>query len=222
MKTAVETTTEQIKAKAGMTMRWKMTRLTSVLVAVLFVAGPLAAGTITGKVTAKKKKYLPHAVVYIDGLTGDFPAPAEHSVMDQKNMVLHPHVLPVLAGSTVDFLNSDKVAHNVFSPDKSADKFNLGTWPKGEVKSFTFEKRCDEVCDAVMLCNVHPEMEAFVVIMQNPYFSKTDENGCFTIEGVPAGEYTLTVWHPKRKAEPQTVVVSADGTAEVEFALNKK
>jgi plastocyanin len=186
------------------------------------MAGATSAGTITGKVTAKKKKYLPHAVVYIDSVKGDFTPPEKAPVMDQKNMVFHPHVLPVLAGTTVDFLNSDEVAHNVFTPDKTADKFNLGTWPKGEVRSFTFDKRCEEVCDAVMLCNVHPEMEAFVVVMQNPYFSATDEDGNFTIEDIPAGEYTVSVWHPKRKAESTTIVVPDEGAVSLEIALKKK
>lgn len=202
----------------------KLCAIKTIPLLVLFglLAGVVDAGSITGKVTAKKKKYLPHAVVYIDSVKGDFEIPKEHPVMDQKNMVFHPHVMPVLAGTTIDFLNSDDVAHNVFSPDKSADKFNLGTWPKGEVRSFTFEKRCDKVCDAVMLCNVHPEMEAFVLVMQNPYFSTTDEEGKFTIKNVPAGEYTVSVWHPKRKAESMVVVVPANESVSMEIALKKK
>ncbi len=197
-------------------------KFVSLIVLFGLLASAASAGSITGKVTAKKKKYLPHAVVYIDSLKGDFKPPEERPVMDQKNMVFHPHILPVLVGTTVEFLNSDDVAHNVFTPDKSGDKFNLGTWPKGEVRSFTFEKRCDQVCDAVMLCNVHPEMEAFVVVMQNPYFSTTDEEGNFTIENVPAGEYTVSVWHPKRKAEEIVAVVPEKGFIEIEFALKKK
>ena len=194
----------------------------SFLILFCLLAGSANSGSITGKVTAKKKKYLPRAVVYIDSVKGDFKPPEKAPVMDQKNMVFHPHVLPVLAGTTVDFLNSDDVAHNVYTPDKTADKFNLGTWPKGEIRSYTFDKRCEKVCDAVMLCNVHPEMEAFVVVMQNPYFSATDEDGNFTIEGIPAGEYTVSAWHPKRKAESTVVIVPAEGTASLEIALKKK
>ncbi len=194
----------------------------SFLILFCLLAGSADSGSITGKVTAKKKKYLPHAVVYIDSVKGDFKPPEKAPLMDQKNMVFHPHVLPVLAGTTVDFLNSDDVAHNVFTPDKTADKFNLGTWPKGEIRSYTFDKRCEKVCDAVMLCNVHPEMEAFVVVMQNPYFSATDEDGNFTIEGIPAGEYTVSAWHPKRKAESTVVIVPAEGTVSLEIALKKK
>lgn len=186
------------------------------------LASAAVAGSITGKVIAKKKKYLPHTLVYIDSVAGDFEIPEERPVINQKNMVFHPHVLPVLAGTTVDFLNSDDVAHNVFTPDKSAKKFNLGTWPKGEIRSFTFEKRCDNTCDAVMLCNVHPEMEAFVVIMQNPYFAMADKEGNFTIEGVPEGKYTVKVWHPKKKAKEIVVEVPKEGSVEAEFTLKKK
>lgn len=195
-----------------------------VVVAVLFglLTSVVSAGSITGKVTSKKSKYLPHTVVYVDSVKGEFTAPKEHLVMDQKNLVFIPHVLPVLVGTTVDFLNSDDVAHNVFTPDKSGDKFNLGTWPKGKTKSYTFEKRCAKTCDAVMLCNVHPEMEAFVIMMLNPYFTTVDKEGDFTIKDVPAGKYTLQVWHPKRKAEAQEIVVPDSGSVEVKFLLTKK
>ncbi len=197
-------------------------RIVSSLVLFGLLASVAGAGSITGKVTAKKKKYLPHAVIYIDSVRGDFEPPKERPVIDQKNMVFLPHVVPVLAGTTVDFLNSDDVAHNVFTPDKSASKFNLGTWPKGEIRSFTFEKRCDNTCDAVMLCNVHPEMEAFVVIMQNPYFAMADKEGNFTIEGVPEGKYTVKMWHPKRRAKEMVVEVPKEGSVETEFTLKKK
>ena len=63
-----------------------------------------------------------------------FPHRKEHARMDQKNLMFVPHVLPVLAGTTVDFMNSDDVLHNVFSPDKCCDKFNLGSWPKGQIE----------------------------------------------------------------------------------------
>lgn len=188
--------------------------------AMAFLASQVAlAGDITGKVTAKKKKYLPHTIIYVDSVKGEFKPPEKHVLMDQKNLVFIPRVLPVLVGTTVDFLNSDEVAHNVFTPDKSADKFNLGTWPTGEIRSYTFEKRCDKVCDAVMLCNVHPEMEAFILIMQNPYFAQADKDGNVLIKNVPAGEYSLNLWHPKKKSTPQTIVVPKDSSVHVEFEL---
>ena len=182
-------------------------------------AGSLGAGTIEGTVTAAGARNARDAVIYVDAIKGQaFKAPKEHAEMDQKNMVFIPRVLPVLAGTVVDFLNSDDVLHNVFTPDKCAEKFNLGTWPKGQVRSYTFKQ---VGCAAVMLCNVHPEMEAFVVALPTPYFAKTGPDGKFKIEGVPAGTYTVQIWHEKLKAPAASVAVPAEGVAAVSFALSK-
>ena len=81
------------------------------------------AGNITGKVKAKGAKNGGDAVIYIDKIASKtFPAPKEHPKMDQKNLTFKPRVLPILAGTTVDFQNSDDVLHNVFSPDQCAGK----------------------------------------------------------------------------------------------------
>lgn len=194
----------------------------TLLIATMILAGgSLYAGEITGKVTAPRKKYIPNTVVYLDSVKGDFKPPTKHALMDQKNLEFQPHILPILDGTTVDFRNSDDVAHNVFSPDKTADKINLGTWPTGQIRSHTFNAHCPDVCDAVMLCNVHPEMEGYIVILKNPYFSKVDKDGTFSIKDVPAGTYTLKVWHEKLKAEPQSVVVPADSSVAVTIALKR-
>lgn len=181
-------------------------------------AGSVVAGTIKGKITVKGARNAKDVVVYIDTVEGEFQPPKEHAKMDQKNLTFVPHVLPILAGSTVDYVNSDDVLHNVFTPDKCAEKFNLGTWPKGEARSRTFKERG---CVSVMLCNVHPEMEAWIVVLQNPYFFKTDKDGVFTIENVPAGKYTLKVWHKKLKAKPQEVEVPKEGEITVDFFMKR-
>ena len=98
------------------------------------------AGDIEGKVTGMKG----HSVVYVEAIAGKtFPAPKEHPVMDQKGLVFAPHIMVVQQGTTVEFLNSDTVQHNVFWTAIGSDKkagHNLGTWPKGEKRSFTFDK----------------------------------------------------------------------------------
>ena len=176
-------------------------------------------GTIKGSVQAKPSKYRKNVAVYIDTIPGkEFPPPEEHAVMDQVNLVFVPHVLPVLAGTTVDFVNSDSVLHNVFTPDKCADKFNLGSYPKEVVKSRLFDK---PGCRAVMLCNVHPEMEAWVLTVETPYYAVTDEEGNFTIEDVPPGTYTLKTWHKRKKPIEQEVTVKAGETTEVTFKLKR-
>ncbi len=201
----------------------KLIKLLSLgLLLVIFQFANSDAGDITGFVKAKRSKYLPKTVVYIESAPGEFTPPKENPVMDQQNMIFSPHILPVLVGTTVDFLNSDDVAHNVFSPDESADKMNLGTWPKGDIRSFTFKNSCEKVCDPVLLCNVHPEMEAYVVVIDNPYFSKANDSGFFKISGVPPGKYNVKVWHPKRKAQDVSIVMPDSGSVEIEFTLKKK
>ncbi len=153
---------------------------------------------------------------WLDQAPGQFPPPQKHALMDQKNLAFVPHVLPVVAGTTVDFLNSDAVLHNVFTPDKCAGKFNLGTWPKGEVRSMKFEKTG---CSPVLLCNVHPEMEAFVVVLQNPYAGVTDKTGAYTIADVPEGKYTLKAWNRKFLDATGTVTVPKSGEAKCDLVL---
>ncbi len=97
-----------------------------------------------------------------------------------------PHVLPVVVGTTVKYLNSDPTPHNVFSPDY--EKFNLGTWPQGQTKDHVYAKCAKAPCVYTQLCRVHPEMEGFVVVLQNPYFAVTDKEGHFEIDERAAGE----------------------------------
>jgi plastocyanin len=186
------------------------------LVLVAGTARPLAAGDLHGKVTCKGVRDSGDAVVYVAAVAGkSFPAPKEHAKIDQMNLVFSPHVLPVLVGTTVDFLNSDAVLHNVFSPDSCADKFNLGTWPKGQIKSYTFAKEC---VSATLLCKVHPEMEAFVVAVPTPWFAVTKADGSYRIADVPDGAYTVKVWHPKLKAAQKAVTVAGASAADFEIA----
>jgi plastocyanin len=177
---------------------------------------PVLAGSLTGTVQIAGVRDNGDAVVFIDRIPGKtFPAPADHARVDQKNMVFSPRVLPVLAGTTVDFLNSDALLHNVFTPDKCADRFNLGTWPKGQSRSYTFK----QPCAATLLCNVHPEMEAFVLVVPTPYHAVTDKGGAYTIRDLPDGDYTVKVWHPKLKEESRKVSVAGD--TQLNFQLKK-
>ena len=183
---------------------------------VALIAVPLLAGDIHGKVTAHGVRNSADAVVYVEKIAGKtFPPPAAHAKIDQKNMKFTPRVLPILVGTTVDFLNSDAVLHNVFSPDGCADKFNLGTWPQGQVKSFTFKKECF----AALLCKVHPEMEGFVAALPTPYYAVTAADGSYHIKDVPDGTYTVKVWHPKLKAAGKSVTVK--GSTDVNFEIAK-
>ncbi len=173
------------------------------------------AGDLHGKVTCKGVRDSADAVVYVAAVPGKtFAPPKEHAKVDQKNLVFVPHVLPVQVGTTVDFKNDDAVLHNVFSPDACCSRFNLGTWPQGQSRSYTFANECQ----ATLLCKVHPEMEGFVVAVPTPYFAVTKADGSFTIANVPDGSYTVKVWHPKLKATQKTVTVAGSTQATFEIA----
>ena len=190
----------------------------TVLVAVLSVVGaaPLLAGDLHGKVQAKGVRDSSDAVVYVASIAGKtFAPPPAHVKIDQVDLVFTPKVTAILVGTTVDFHNSDKVLHNVFSPDACAEKFNLGTWPQGQSKSYTFKSECA----ATVLCNVHPEMQAFVMAVPTPYFAVTKADGVYTIPDVPDGSYTVKVWHPKLKATQKAVTVA--GATEADFEIAK-
>jgi plastocyanin len=186
------------------------------LTVLLLFSTALSAGDLHGKVACKGVRDSANAVVYLDAIPGKtFPAPAEHLKMDQANLLFQPKVLPVLVGTTVDFLNSDAVLHNVFSPDACAEKFNLGTWPKGETRSFTFKKECV----ATLLCKVHPEMEGFVIAVPTPYHAVTKADGTYRIADVPDGSYTVKVWHPKLKPTQKPTTVA--GATAADFEISK-
>ncbi|MBV6517618.1 MAG: hypothetical protein DCC43_01010 [Candidatus Brocadia sp.] len=171
--------------------------------------------SVNGTVKAKKAKYLKDTIVYIENVPNVFEPPKERAVIDQKNMAFIPHVLPVVKGTTVDFLNSDLVQHNVYSPDTVADNFNLGTWLKGETRPFTFSK----LGTASIRCNVHVDMLAYVLVLQNPFFARVDNEGKFSIANVPEGKYVLKLWNERFKAEDKQVEVKADAHATTEFDL---
>lgn len=192
-----------------------MKKITLVLILLATFSVAASAGSINGKVSGVSGK----SVVYVDTIAGKtFPAPTQHPVMDQKGLLFQPHVLVVQLGTTVDFLNSDSVQHNVFWPSVGGDKkagHNLGTWPKGDKRSWKF----DHPGAVPLLCNVHPEMAGYVVVSPTPYFAETDASGAYHIKDVPDGSYSVVAWHEGAKAQTKPVAVKGDATAD--FTLSK-
>jgi plastocyanin len=174
-----------------------------------------SAGTISGKVSGVSGE----SVVYVDVVQGKtFPAPSEHPLIDQKGLMFTPHITAVQVGTSVDFQNSDSVAHNVFWTSVGGNKkltHNLGTWPKGEKRSFKF----DNPGAVPLLCNVHPEMAGYIVVSPTPYFAVTDKSGAYKIDNVPDGSYTVTAWHEGAKNQSKPVSVAGDSKAD--FTLSK-
>jgi plastocyanin len=191
----------------------KRNLVVAILVMTAFVTSE--AGTISGKVSGVAGE----SVVYVEAPAGKtFPAPTEKPVIDQKGLKFQPNLVAVQQGTTVEFLNSDTVAHNVFWTKVGDNKkltHNLGTWPQGEKKAFKF----DNPGAVPVLCNVHPEMSAYIVVAPTPYFAVTDQSGSYKIENVPDGSYTVTAWHEGAKKQSKPVPVSGEGKAD--FTLSK-
>gem|GEM_PF-365676 len=179
-------------------------------------------GTIRGVVTVGSRVdgvNMNEVVVSVEDIAGDFHhlVPEKHAVMDQRGLTFVPHILPILVGTTVDFPNSDPVFHNVFSIS-APKRFNLGMYPTGVIKSITFDKpgRVD------VLCNVHLEMHAIILVKPNPYFTTCDERGEFSIPDVPAGRHRVQAWHEAFEPVIQEVVVPARGTVRIHFSLTER
>jgi plastocyanin len=152
--------------------------------------------------------------VFVEAVGGvPFELPAERPAIYQKGRVFLPHVLPVLVGTTVEFPNNDDVVHSVFSRRGSAESFNLGLYGVGVVREHTFE----EVGVVRIGCHMHAEMNAYILICQNPYFAVLGDGGSFELAGVPEGRWKLTFFHEELVSQTREVVVEAGGVTEVTF-----
>lgn len=184
----------------------------------LLVGLPALAGTIEGRVlsTGPAGK-LSDFVISVEDIQGVFPAPKEVAVMDQKELRFVPHVLPIQVGATVEFPNSDPLSHNVFSIS-DAKRFNLGLYTRGAIRRLKFEK--PGVVE--LLCNVHLEMSAYILVLKNPYFARTASDGAYRIAKVPAGQHRLRCWHERHPAQERVVEVPETGSVTVDFSIMGK
>ena len=185
-------------------------------------AGAVSSGIIKGTVTIAGKP-TQDAVVSVEGVAPEqikaaAALKAKKAVMDQRNMQFIPHVLPVLAGTQVEFPNHDTTWHNVYSKG-GAKEFDLGLYPPGKTRSATFDKPGV----SRILCNAHPTMEAFVVVREHPFFSGTDKSGNYRLDRVPLGSYRVRVWHPQLGLTEAGVELNREGqVVDINFDLKKK
>ncbi len=180
-------------------------------------AAPAARGagvSVQGKVVGKGLKTNEGMVVSLEapGLVVKPPATPVH--MDQKSFRFVPHVLAIVTGTTVRFLNNDPEGHNVYSPE---GRYNLGTWPAGETRDHKFDK----AGQYTQLCNVHPDMLAFIVVLDTPYFAVTDAAGKFAIPNVAPGKYKLVVWSEKLDGLEREVTVAAGAPLNLDLVVEQ-
>jgi plastocyanin len=201
-----------------------MTRTICSLIAVTFLfPASLFAASVKGTITVAGKPTA-DVVVSIEGVPAEIAkaqlstVKAKRAVMDQKDMKFIPYVLPLVVGTIVDFPNHDTNWHNVYSKG-GAKEFDLGLYAPEKSRSATFDKPgVDRI-----LCNVHPNMEAFIIIKEHPYFSAADKGGNYRIDRVPLGKYRVQVWHPQLGITEAPAELVRDGEVlEVNFDLKKK
>lgn len=191
-----------------------------------------SGGGPEGAYSSRKYKFVPKVdyaamddfVVYVEGPVGTNTVAATNVLsvstkrIAQHGAVFSPHVLPVMAGTTVEWPNDDDIYHNVFSMS-DAKQFDLGLY-KGNPpeKRVTFDKpgRVD------VFCSIHENMHCVVLVLENPYFASTDESGNYKISNVPPGTYTLKAWHERLPADEKQIVVPADGQIRADFTLTIK
>ena len=203
--------------------RFRLLVLAGLLLAIAVHAGePAKTGVVKGTITIGGR---PTADAVVSAENPDTRLKTQTSklktakaVIDQRDLKFIPRVLAVAAGTTVDFPNNDKTFHNVFSTSE-AKKFDLGLYPSGQSRSVTFDK----AGVVKILCNVHPNMEAYVVVKDHPYFNATDARGNYTLKGLPLGKYRLEVWHPEFGARTVPVELVRDGEVlAIDMDLKKK
>ena len=170
----------------------------------LLLAATLTAqvNQLSGVVTDGKKP-LEDVVVWVEG---DFIVKVGKATVSQKNKRFVPRITVVTKGSTVSFPNNDTVYHNVFA-EYNAKTFDLGMYPKGQSKSVTF----DDVGIVSVLCNMHSNMSAYVIVVDSPHFTKTDKRGKYTLN-VPNGSYRVRAWHESGKSSSQLLRLSGTAT----------
>ena len=185
-----------------------------VLIALLLFSSFAYSEKLSGVVKAGG----PSAVVLEPISARPSSAPRQTVALDQRGLKFTPSLLVIQQGTTVEFRNSDSVSHNIFWPNISGNKklgHNLGTAPSGQTQRFKF----DNPGNVPILCNIHPEMSANIVVSPSPYFAQTDAAGAYSISDVPEGAYKATAWH---NGKATTVSVTVKGDSKVDFALAGK
>ncbi|MGD9903428.1 MAG: carboxypeptidase regulatory-like domain-containing protein [Vicinamibacterales bacterium] len=143
----------------------------------------------------------------------DDPEPTR-AVMDQRNETFVPRLVAITAGSVVDFPNSDRTYHNVFSLSR-ARRFDLGRYASGRSKAVRF----DRPGVVRVFCDIHSHMSAFVVVFTHPFFRVTDPDGRYRLDQVPPGTYTVVGWYEGEARVQRSVSVAAGAVVELDLEV---
>ncbi len=163
-------------------------------------------------------KSLANVFVYVKDGLGNYvyDPPTDMPRIDQKNCRYHPHVFGMRVGQTLEILNSDPTLHNIHALPKANSEFNNGQPIQGMKMNHTFTAK--EVM-VPFKCDVHGWMNAYVGVLDHPYFATTDKDGKFELKGLPPGTYTIEAWHEKLGASTQSVTLGAKDAKEIMFTF---
>ncbi len=147
---------------------------------------------------------------------GPYPMPSEPATIDQDGCLYSPRVIGVMVGQTLAITNSDPLLHNIKAVPTENRGFNVSQPRAGMTSNRTF------ATPEIMVpfeCNVHGWMNAYVGVVEHPYFAVTGADGSFTISGLPAGTYPVEAWHETLGTQSGEVTVAADGSASLNFTF---
>lgn len=195
----------------------------AVLGAALFVAasrGLFAQGAVSGQISIKEKggdetEDLANAVVYLEPAAGKPRFSSTNTSIALQGRQFAPRVRVVTVGSKIDFPNQDPFNHNAFSKAPQGP-FDTDSYGRGKSKTIVFSN----AGVYPIYCNVHPRMTAFVIAVPTPYFAQADKTGAFSVDKVPAGTYTIHVWHDRGGQQTSELTVPATGLAGLKYQLD--
>jgi plastocyanin len=196
---------------SGMGIASRRDVVARVLALLMLVAATLAAAPATIDLTGQAwagAKPVADVVVWIDVPGAPPPSHPPAAVLEQRDEQFTPRVLAVQVGTRVEFPNDDRVFHNVFS-FHDGKRFDLGLYPVGTVKYVPF----DRPGLSRIFCNIHPQMAAYVMAVDTPFFAVTDASGRFAIRGLPSGSHPFHAWRP---GGPTLDGMTTDGVGELE------
>jgi plastocyanin len=156
------------------------------------------------------------ALVYVKDVKGEFKTPETPAEMDQNGCTFSPHAIAVMAGQKIVFKNDDPVLHNVRANSKVNKAFNIAQPIQGMKTTKSFAQ---EEIGIQMRCDVHFWMSSYIHVLSHPFFAITGDDGSFTIKDLPAGTYTVEVWHEKLGMQTAQITVTGDETKISDFTL---